>query len=390
MEIISLPAEVTSLLPALDIRREDVRRVQRMAGGLSGSRLYRIWLRDPHAAGHELTRVLKYAEPREGWLGAVSDDAHIREAQLAAPGLLAELPRDIASPIRAVAFHGSPHAPAGAALLMRDEERSLLPNPYAVPPGHIPRDAEALLDRLARMHAHFWTDPRLGNPALGLMSQERALRITGPEGIGERLALGDMLSYLPLAQESWDLFFTFAGEDAAQRFLAIMAEPQRILSTLERLPRTLVHGDIWGPNLGWLPTRERHRRRRLLLLDWALALAGSATYDPLWLCSIWLPTDPTPLLASYRARLTRALSHRGITLDGATWLALADAGYLRTMLNCGEGMARMALTAPAGAVREAMVTRLRWWIARALRAAERLEQNGSLAEKSGIAEASCQ
>jgi hypothetical protein len=66
---------------------------------------------------------------------------------------------------------------------------------------------------------------------------------------------------------------------------------------------------------------------------------------------------------------------RGQSLDGATWLALADAGYLRTALTCGEAMARAAMTVPAGVARQSALARFRWWIERALQAAERLERN---------------
>ncbi len=40
------------------------------------------------AADSEYTRVLKYSEPLEGWLGETSGDTRIREAQLFASGLL--------------------------------------------------------------------------------------------------------------------------------------------------------------------------------------------------------------------------------------------------------------------------------------------------------------
>jgi hypothetical protein len=345
-----------------------------MAGGLSGGRVYRLWLRHPHG-GHEQTRVLKYAKPLEGWLGAVSGDKLIREAQLAASGLLADLPRALATATLAVAFRGPRARPEGAAILMRDEQRHLLPDPYWTPPGRIPSDAVTIVDRLARMHARYWNDPRLDDSALGLMSPERALLVTGPLGVAARLAAGDSLSYLSISAESWQTFFELAGEAATERFQAIMHEPERITRAVNSLPRTLAHGDVWGPNLGWLPASHDNPRKRLLLLDWALALAGACTYDPLWLASMWLAVDPTRVLTVYRSRLTRALRMRGIVLDGATWLALADAGYLRTALTCGEAMARMAITAPAGVARRMALARLRWWIARALRAAERLERN---------------
>ena len=127
--------------------------------------------------------------------------------------------------------------------------------------------------------------------------------------------------------------------------------------------------------MGWLPARDG-APPRLLLFDWALALAGPGPYDSLWQCGIWPTVSPTRLLAYYRSRLARALHARGRQLDDATWLALADAGYLRTVLTCGEGMARLTLTAPAGTARTVALGWLRWWISRALQAADRLEGAG--------------
>jgi hypothetical protein len=372
MENLPLPVEIRALLPALGIDAADVTRAERMAGGLSDGRLYRLWLRASDGSGREWTRVLKYAEPLAGWLGAVSDDTRIREAQIAASGLLADLPRGIVTPTLAVAFRGPRSQPTGAALLMRDVQPYLEPHPYRTPPGMLPPSALALTERLAHLHARYWNDPRLDDSALGLMSPERALLVTGPLGVAERLMAGDPLPYLTIADESWRDFFTLAGVDASAQFRAIMAEPERITRAIHHLPRTLVHGDVWGPNMGWLPARDG-APRRLLLLDWALALAGPAPYDILWQCGIWPTVSPTRLLAFYHAKLARALRARGHRLDVATWLALSDAGYLRTVLTCGEGLARLALSAPAGSARSSALAWLRWWISRALRAADRLE-----------------
>lgn len=367
-----LPDEVQALLPILDIDIDDITRAAPMDGGLSGGRLYRLWLRSPNGPSGECTRVIKYSEPLEGWLGITSGDTLLREAQLATSGILDDLPHDMTLATLSVAFVGSQAAPNGAALLMRDERPYLLSRPYRTPPGTIPREALAILERLAQMHARYWSDPRLDNPRLGLMSPECALRVTGPEGVMARLVTGDTLPYLSLAAEGWQAFFEMAGDEATRRFQTILAEPGRILQAINQLPRTLVHGDVWGPNLGWLPTI--HGRRRLLLLDWALAMAGPSTYDLLWLCSAWLSVDPTRALAVYRARLTRALRARGYHLGGATWLALADAGYLRTVLTCGEALARTARYAPAGVARQVALARVAWWVRRALQAADRLER----------------
>ena len=225
MRIIPLPTEAEALLPQLGVEAADVTRVEAMAGGLSGGRIYRLWLRHPDGV-HEQTRVLKYAESLEGWLGDVSGDTLIREAQLAASGLLADLPRTIATPTLAVACCGPPEQPEGAALLMRDEQRHLLRDPYWTPPGRIPSVAVAMVDRLARMHARYWNDPRLDDPALGLMSPERSLLVTGPLGVAARLAAGDTLPYLSVSAEGWQTFFELAGVAATERFQAIMNEPE--------------------------------------------------------------------------------------------------------------------------------------------------------------------
>ncbi len=124
---------------------------------------------------------------------------------------------------------------------------------------------------------------------------------------------------------------------------------------------------------GFQPTKSApRRRRRLLLLDWALALTGPATYDPLWLCGGWHALDPRRILACYRMFLERRLRARGAALPRATWLALVDAGYLRTALTCGEAFGRAAEEAPAGRARVVAEARVRWWADRAVQAADRL------------------
>lgn len=376
MGVIPLPHEVEALLPELGVDSARISRVGTIAGGLSGGRLYRLWLRDTNGREREHTRVVKYCEPLEGWLGDTSGDSHVREAQLAASGIIADLPPGIVTPTIAVAFRGPRARPQAAALLMRDLLPYLLRQPFHVPPGRLPVEALAIIDRLAQMHARYWSDsdPRLDDALLGLMTPERALLVTGPRGVAARLAAGDTLPYLAVADAGWRDFFALAGDAASQRLQAIMAEPEPLARVINRLPRTLAHGDVWGPNLGWLPPNGG--KWRLALLDWALTLAGPATYDPLWLCSTWLTVDPTVVLAAYRAALNRRLLARGYRIDDTTWLALADAGYLRTVLTCGEALARTALAVPAGRARQRALTRVHWWIARALRAADRLEHVG--------------
>src|SRR5262249_18645578 len=195
-----------------------------------------------------------------------------------------------------------------------------------------------------------------------------------PERIAARIVAGDTAPYLSLASAGWDAFFRLAPRAAAETLQGVLKAPERCVAVIEQLPWTLVHGDLWGPNLGWLPPARRSSRtgQRLLLLDWALATAGPVTYDPLWLCGTWHGWNPVPVLAFYRARLNRRLRARGIALTPSTWQLLADAGYLRTTLTCGEALGRAAEETPAGASQQRAEARVRWWAERAARAAERL------------------
>src|SRR5262249_39109693 len=143
----------------------------------------------------------------------------------------------------------------------------------------------------------------------------------------------------------------------------VFAAPESYVAAVQSLPTTLIHGDVWGPNLGWIPaaTVAPRQGKRLLLLDWALASAGPATYDPLWICGTWHVLNPVRVLAYYRTRLNAHLSAHGNVLDAATWLAMADAGYLRTALTCGEALAQTAAMTPNGAPRRRAEARVRWW-----------------------------
>ena len=338
---------------------------QPIESGISGSRLVRVTLRgnDRH--------VLKPVLPEEGWLGAASADTRVREAALWESGLLRALPPAIETAITTVARD----AGTGEAwLVMRDVRSRLQPDPFHAPPGRHPRMITRLLRALAHLHAAFWNDARLRDPALGLMRAREALLLISPEKIDARLAAGDANPYLPLARDGWEAFFRLARPEDGQTLRGVLAKPEPWLVAIERLPVTLAHGDIWGPNLAWLPATTRAPRRgtRPLLLDWALATAGPATYDPLWLCGNWHTLDPVHVLAVYRAHLTRALYAHGIRLAPDIWRGLADAGYLRTALTCGEAFGRAATEAPPGAARARAEARLRWWAARATLAARRL------------------
>lgn len=351
-----------------------------LPGGYSAARLTRLLLRvEPTGAQAtwRATLILKEIRPLAGWLAWVSADAHLREVQLWRSRVLLGLPATLATATLAVAADGSAASPTAGALLLRDVRAHLLARPLRAPLGRAPFLVR-LLDDLARMHAAYWADPRLAEPALGLTPVREALLLAAPATVAARLALGDRDPYLAAIPAGWDAFLALASPGTADALRAVLRDPSRQLAAIARLPATLVHGDIWGQNLGTLPPARlatgAHAGPRTLLLDWALATAGPCTYDPLWLAGTWHALDPRRLLARYRASLTRHLALRGCQLDAVTWRALEDAGYLRTALVCGEAFGHAAAQAPPGTQRARAEARVRWWAARAAQAAQQLTQ----------------
>ncbi|HEV2461828.1 MAG TPA: hypothetical protein VGS80_26015 [Ktedonobacterales bacterium] len=367
--------------PQLGIRPDDVLVARALPLGLSGNQPWRLTIRRALTGGMQAyaSRIVKRIVTGEGWLAAASHDTLGRELRLWESGLLADLPRPLATPV--LAWARDDRDGGSGVLLMRDVRGRLWPERLTAPTVRLPPQVLTLLDRLAILHARFWNDARLHDPALGLMPADAALTMMGPDSIARRIASGDGEPYLPLAAIGWEAFFQLAGSEAAEVLGDALRSPERIVGAIARLPWTLVHGDIWGPNLGWLPGTHTAPRAgsRLLLIDWALATAGPATYEPLWLCGTWHALHPPRVLAAYRARLQRHLAARGIALSGRAWLALADAGYLRTALTCGEALGRAAAEAPAGVAHARAEGRVRWWAERAVRGAQRLLSMASAA-----------
>lgn len=345
-----------ALLRALGVDPATVEATAPLPAGYSGATLLRLRLPGSHS------RILKLIRPQQGWLGATSQDTRMREVALAASGLLRELPGALDTGALATARVTTGDGAAYGALLLRDAQADLAR--YAQGGERF----ERLLDRLALLHARFWEDSRLRDPALGLMQPGAALQLLSPASLAASIAAGDNAPYLPLASAGWEAFFRLTPSETAAQLRAIFADPDPLLATLATLPSTLLHGDVWGPNLGW----TARPARRLLLLDWGLAAVGPAPYDPLWLCGSTPALSPTRTLALYAARLRRRLAARGIALAPAVWQALVDAAYLRTTLTCGEAFGRAAAEAALGRARNLAEARVRWWAARARRAAQRL------------------
>src|SRR5262249_53499635 len=114
-----IPEDLAAILSRLDVDPAEVRAVEPLAGGISGAGVLRLALERRGAGGaawHQ-SRVLNRLLPAHGWLGKLSRDLRIREAQLHRSGLLAKLPAGIATATEAWALVGPEESPTSGALL---------------------------------------------------------------------------------------------------------------------------------------------------------------------------------------------------------------------------------------------------------------------------------
>lgn len=371
------------VLRALGVDPGDVTSAAPVDGGLSGARITRLWLATragewPGAPRSRRVRVIKEQIAEAGWIASATHDHHVREVAMWQAGLDTRLPRRIGLPVERVAPCEPPPASgstASGALLMHDMRSRLMRDPYQAPRGSRPPLILDTLDALAEMHARFWNAPELDDPRLGLASLRDSLLWLSPAAVEHAIHAGHQEPYLWLAQRGWTAFFRLIAPEDAATLVATLSAPDLTLAAIARLPRTLIHGDVWGPNLGRLAPTHRAPRKggRALLIDWALIAAAPGIWDPLAMCGAWHTLRPTTLLATYRARLTRRLAARGVSLTAEVWRPLVASAYLRAALTTGEAFARAVEDAPSVITRSHALARLRWWARRGAAGARLLE-----------------
>ena len=345
-------------LSVLQVQREP------LPGGVSGAHLERIHIKaasQDSAQGKEapsLSLILKRMQPDESWLMRSSGDTRCREVQLWRHGLLADMPPALAAPVLAAAYDAKT---SEGALLLADVSRWLgtLEDCSASVPAWQVRQ---YLDHLAQLHAHYWQDERLKDEQYALASVEQTLLTLSPSVMAGYLAAGEAHPYISVSHAGWEAFYAAAPAEALRRLQRVFDAPAALLASAASAPATLLHGDVWPPNMGALPATRTHPRSRTLLIDWALATAGPATFDPFWLLFAWKRVDTRRALLSYRRQLTRHLARRGIAPGPEQWQLLLDLGVVRTVMTCGESMGQAVLFAKHAAQQDKAISALAWWV----------------------------
>lgn len=341
-----LYATVADMLAAQTPPGSVLSRREAMPGSFSGARLERLTFSRP--AG-EQQLILKQLDLATGWQQRTTSDLHCREIQITQSSFWERMPPMLWSPVIGCVAEG----PRGA-LLLEDLGRAVL----AATRCYEPVDNDIFLwiiDRLADLHAAFWDDDELA-AADWLASSADALLFMTPERLARVNDVDD--TYGMQARRMWPYLWRFLEDETGTTLWRLLANPDRLLEAVRLAPHTLVHGDAWLANIGI-------RDGRMALLDWALATAGPAPYDSLWMAFTWQAAEPDAALIEHRS----ALLKRGVTAvrDSDTWELLCDLAWLRTFYTGAEWLVRDVRGAPDDAADRAARQRMHFWADRAAR-----------------------
>ncbi len=261
--------------------------------------------------------VIKRVSREWDWIMHATGDRYGRTTSLWQHGILDRLPKEIEHTVVTCATDG-----AGRAILMRDVRETLLTGDEQ---SISEKDHELILDAMAALHAAFWEDPALDNPALNLCTPEQIFSWTSQERARQVLTVcpHEVLEW-PI--EGWNLLPEYVEADVADLLRSLARDPGPLCHVLARFPRTLVHSDMRGANLGVVHGEPP----RLILLDWMLASATIPTFDlARYLLECQFPSDKEAAIDFYKQRLAQ---HLGDRFDESWWQPLLELGLLAGFL----------------------------------------------------------
>ena len=261
--------------------------------------------------------VLKRMSIEHDWIMYATNDQQCRSIRLWQYGLLDELRPHLEHKIIACARDGD-----GWGILMHDLSDGLLKGwETSIPPKLVP----VFLDRLARIHATFWNDPRLQDPRLGLCAPAKRL-----DYFSLTLAKnhkGDQRGPIPgWIREGWKIMETALDRDVFLILRRLQDDPQPLLDAMDRYPKTLMHGDYRDANLAYMKADQT------VAFDWQSAASSMMTTDLAWYIphrSVQVAMGKTRVIRYYRERLEGYLNKRFADMD---WEAMIGLGNLHHAL----------------------------------------------------------
>jgi len=346
------PEALTALLetPISDVHQVSFKTTDSLSGG------HFLAIQTNQGAGPRL--VLKRFSYDSDWIMRATDDHQGRAVLAWTTGLLDRLPPEIVHGYLACARDGS-----GWAILMHDLSA------FLVPPGESPiseGENKGFLEAMSCLHATFWEEPQVVDPALGFSRLESDYLALSPQ-TGYREAGGD--DPVPrLLVEGWDVLLATVEPALADALGRLAGNPAPLCNALRAFPQTVVHADWKLGNLGVKPGP----RAEVILLDWARVLPAPPVVDLAWYLAVncnRLPVSKEETIGLYRRCLESRLGRR---FDEWQWQSQLDLSLLGGFLQLGWSKALGAGRGSSEHVRLREAAELAWWSQRILPAVERL------------------
>jgi len=254
--------------------------------------------------------VIKQMSIDSDWIMFASADEQCRSVRLWEYGLLDQLRPHLEHKIIACARDNN-----GWAILMYDLTGHVYSWEKPMDPDHVP----VFLDRLARLHATFWNDPRLSDPGLGLCDMTRLLDQSSLPMAQKHVNLS--IGVIPeWVRGGWEVMEELLDRDAFTHLKSLTENPQPLFDALSRYPYTLLHGDYRAENLAH-PDRP-------VAFDWQEATYSLMTIDLAWFVKqayVSNTLGQRSAIDYYRTRLEAYLDR---PFDDAEWQTMIDLGHL--------------------------------------------------------------
>ena len=295
-------------------------------------------------SGEQRSLVIKRTATSRDWTAIRTSDYAGREAAMLGEPALHAIWAAFACPYLAYAIAGDE-----IAVVMNDLSPFLFPD---VRQPLAEDQEERLLSAIAALHAIFWTAPSDRSVALDLPLLAR------PEhhvGLIDACCAADAEASASLPaglRDSVQRGWTAALERLPARLFALMTTPASEMTPFwEKLPRTLVHGDVKVANFALMPDG------RVAAFDWALLTAGPASIDIGWYLAVnasRLAGSKDDALARYRRLLTARLP---APLPSALWATL-----VRSAIIFGARMLLWSKALAVEAERPGALAEWNWWL----------------------------